>query len=406
MVHADGRRSPRRRWRSSATGACRSTPSPRVGATSSGWQRSGRGASAASCGGATSCRSGTAATRPTSASSRPRATAGSATLTSSTPGSPAALWPFATLGWPEDTPQLRAFYPTDVLLTARDILFLWVARMVMMGLRFADDVPFEHVYVHSVIQAPDGRRMSKSLGTGIDPLEEIDAPRRRRGPLRAAGDVLDPGRALQRREGPPGPGAGQQAVQRRRGSCCSTSAATSRPAPRPQTVEDRWILSRLQRAKADAAQRSGAFDFAKLSLGLYDFVYGELCDWYLELVKGRDFDDATLGDAAPRAARDAGARPSRDPVRDRGDLGAYPRDRRSAGAGAPRRADRRAARRRRRGAGGRADRDRARGARVARGGGRGSRRAAGRPHRRVRRSARGSRRVWRAWSGATPAPTP
>src|SRR5918912_3512420 len=84
------------------------------------------------------------------------------------------LWPFATLGWPEDTPELRAFYPTDVLSTARDILFLWVARMVMMGLEFADDIPFTDVYVHSVIQAPDGRRMSKSLGTGIDPLDEIE----------------------------------------------------------------------------------------------------------------------------------------------------------------------------------------------------------------------------------------
>ena len=70
-----------------------------------------------------------------------------------------ALWPFATLGWPEETPELRAFYPTDVLVTARDILFLWVARMVMMGLRFRGDVPFTDVYVHSVIQAPDGRRM-------------------------------------------------------------------------------------------------------------------------------------------------------------------------------------------------------------------------------------------------------
>ena len=85
-----------------------------------------------------------------------------------------ALWPFATLGWPQDTPELRAFYPTDVLVTARDILFLWVARMVMMGLEFTGDVPFSDVYVHSVIQAPDGRRMSKSLGTGIDPVEEIE----------------------------------------------------------------------------------------------------------------------------------------------------------------------------------------------------------------------------------------
>ena len=85
-----------------------------------------------------------------------------------------ALWPFATLGWPEQTAELRAFYPTDVLSTARDILFLWVARMIMMGLRFTGEVPFADVYIHSVIQAPDGRRMSKSLGTGIDPLDEID----------------------------------------------------------------------------------------------------------------------------------------------------------------------------------------------------------------------------------------
>ena len=85
-----------------------------------------------------------------------------------------AIWPFATLGWPDDTPELRAFYPTSFLTTAREILFLWVARMIMTGLEFAGDVPFGDVYVHSVIQARDGRRMSKSLGTGIDPLEEID----------------------------------------------------------------------------------------------------------------------------------------------------------------------------------------------------------------------------------------
>ncbi|MFM9150518.1 MAG: class I tRNA ligase family protein, partial [Solirubrobacterales bacterium] len=85
-----------------------------------------------------------------------------------------AIWPFATLGWPDDTPDLRAFYPTDFLTTAREILFLWVARMVMTGIEFTGKVPFDDVYVHAVIQARDGRRMSKSLGTGIDPLEEID----------------------------------------------------------------------------------------------------------------------------------------------------------------------------------------------------------------------------------------
>ena len=143
-----------------------------------------------------------------------------------------ALWPFATLGWPDETDELRAFYPTDVLSTGRDILFLWVARMVMMGLRFTGDIPFSDVNVHSIIQAPDGRRMSKSLGTGVDPLQLIDGAspaglrlegqaarrvsglRRRCGALRPARDVLDAGRALQRGEDRPGPGAREQALQR------------------------------------------------------------------------------------------------------------------------------------------------------------------------------------------------
>ncbi|HEY2655263.1 MAG TPA: valine--tRNA ligase, partial [Solirubrobacteraceae bacterium] len=85
-----------------------------------------------------------------------------------------ALWPFATLGWPEETEELRAFYPTDVLVTARDIIFLWVARMIMMGIEFVGEVPFDDVHIHAIIQAPDGRRQSKSLGTGIDPLDLID----------------------------------------------------------------------------------------------------------------------------------------------------------------------------------------------------------------------------------------
>ena len=85
-----------------------------------------------------------------------------------------ALWPFATLGWPDETAHLRAFYPTSFLTTAREIIFLWVARMVMMGIEFAGAIPFRDVYVHPVVQAPDGRRMSKSLGTGIDPLDEIE----------------------------------------------------------------------------------------------------------------------------------------------------------------------------------------------------------------------------------------
>src|SRR5437588_3187623 len=84
------------------------------------------------------------------------------------------LFPFAALGWPEPTDQLRAFYPTDALVTGREIVFLWVARMIMMGLEFLDQIPFTDVYVHAIIHAPDGRRMSKSLGTGVDPLGLIE----------------------------------------------------------------------------------------------------------------------------------------------------------------------------------------------------------------------------------------
>ena len=84
------------------------------------------------------------------------------------------LFPFAALGWPEETPALQAFYPTDALVTARDIIFLWVARMIMLGIEFTGQIPFTDVYVHSIIQAPDGRRMSKSLGTGIDPMDLIE----------------------------------------------------------------------------------------------------------------------------------------------------------------------------------------------------------------------------------------
>src|SRR6202007_2856323 len=100
--------------------------------------------------------------------------------------------PFATLGWPEQTPELRAFYPTDVLSTGRDIIFLWVARMIMLALEFTGEIPFSDVYVHSIIQAPDGRRMSKSLGTGIDPLDLINGGQRPPVFAKAADD--DPGR--------------------------------------------------------------------------------------------------------------------------------------------------------------------------------------------------------------------
>ncbi|HEY5193053.1 MAG TPA: valine--tRNA ligase [Solirubrobacteraceae bacterium] len=212
-----------------------------------------------------------------------------------------ALWPFATLAWPEDTPELKAFYPTNVLSTARDILFLWVARMIMMGLELTGEVPFSDVYIHSVIQAPDGRRMSKSLGTGIDPLQEIDrhgADAVRFGLLamsstqdvRYSAEKIQQGQALANKLF----NAARFALTRIHTSLGPERAQATRPEPAPRAVEDRWILSRLTRVEADTATRIESYDFSHAALGLYDFVYGELCDWYLELVKHRlpDFSDA------------------------------------------------------------------------------------------------------------------
>ena len=209
-----------------------------------------------------------------------------------------ALWPFATLGWPEETPELRAFYPTSVLSTARDILFLWVARMIMMGIELTGRPPFSDIYIHSVIQAPDGRRMSKSLGTGIDPLQEIErhgADAVRFGLLamsstqdvRYSAEKIAQGQALANKLF----NAARFALLRIHASLGPEAAAAVRPAPLARRIEDRWILSRLQQIKADTAARIEDYDFSHAVLGIYDFVYGELCDWYLEIVKPRLADE-------------------------------------------------------------------------------------------------------------------
>jgi valyl-tRNA synthetase len=227
-----------------------------------------------------------------------------------------ALWPFATLGWPERTPELRAFYPTDVLSTARDILHLWVARMVMMGLRFTDQVPFTDVNIHSVIQAPDGRRMSKSLGTGIDPLVLIEGGPRppvfpQGGDFPAYGadavrfGLLAMSSSQDVRFSEEKIAQGQALANKLYNATRFVALRVGEgvdPAPQPRTVEDRWILSRLQAIEADTQARVDAFDFSKAALGLYDYIYGELCDWYLELVKPRLGDDADPGDRAALGA--------------------------------------------------------------------------------------------------------
>jgi valyl-tRNA synthetase len=212
-----------------------------------------------------------------------------------------ALWPFVTLGWPDETPELRAFYPTDALVTARDIIFLWVARMIMMGLEFTGEIPFSDVHIHAIIQAPDGRRMSKSLGTGIDPLDLINGGPRP--PVFAEGGSFPAYGADALRWGLLAMASSQDvrfSEERIAQGLQLTNklwnaarlillgvGEQARADAVPNAVEDRWILSRLERTRESIGARIDRFDFSHAALELYDFVYAELCDWYLELIKPR-----------------------------------------------------------------------------------------------------------------------
>jgi valyl-tRNA synthetase len=222
------------------------------------------------------------------------------------------LWPFATLGWPEQTPELQTFYPTDVLSTARDIIFLWVARMVMFGVELTGTEPFTDVPIHSVIQAPDGRRMSKSLGTGIDPLDLIGGGPRP--PVFEEGGEFPAYGADALRFGLLSMSSSQdvrfneERVKQGRDLAnklwnasrlillrVSEVEPDSRAA---ETVEDRWIVSRLERLTTSVTEHYDGFRLSAAALELYDVFWSELCDWYLELVKprlyGEDGDNARV----------------------------------------------------------------------------------------------------------------
>jgi valyl-tRNA synthetase len=198
-----------------------------------------------------------------------------------------ALWPFSTLGWPDETRELRAFYPTSVLSTAFDIIFFWVARMIMMGLHFMDEVPFRDVYIHPLVRDEKGRKMSKSKGIGIDPLEVMDvygtdAVRWTLTSLAAQGrdirfgvNVIEGGRAFVTKLW----NAARFALlnlgdyEPARAPLCSGS------------LYDRWIRTRLDAALSEAHGAIDAFRFNDAASALYQFVWGELCDWYIELAK-------------------------------------------------------------------------------------------------------------------------
>jgi valyl-tRNA synthetase len=200
-----------------------------------------------------------------------------------------ALWPFATLGWPETTDRLEKFYPTDALVTARDIIFLWVARMIMMGLEFPGDIPYSDVIINPTIMAKDGRRMSKSLGTGIDPLELIEtygADPTRFGLLNMA-SAQDVRFADER-------------IEMSRNFCNKIfnaarfvllGVAEVEPAVSTATLADRWIESRLQATVAEVNQLLDSYEFSEATRLLYRFVWNEFCDWYVEIAKMRLYGD-------------------------------------------------------------------------------------------------------------------
>ncbi len=203
-----------------------------------------------------------------------------------------ALWPFATIGWPDgDDPRLAKFYPGDVLSTARDIINLWVARMMMMGIEFMGEIPFTDVLIHSTIQAADGRRMSKSLGTGIDPLELVDefgADATRYGLLKMSStqDVRFDRGAIEE-----GAKLANKLWNAVRFALGQAEPGLQAAAPGPAgPIEDRWIASRWNSALGDILRQIDAYDFSAATKTLYAFVY-DFCDWYIEALKPRLYGD-------------------------------------------------------------------------------------------------------------------
>ncbi len=196
----------------------------------------------------------------------------------------AALWPFATLGWPDETPDLAAFYPGDLQTTAREIIRLWENRMIFSGLELLGEVPFRGVIIHSTLLAVDGRRMSKSLGTGIDPLEliaEHGADATRYGLLKMSSTQDVRFNAQQIEEGR------KLANKLWNASRLLLLSGVVEPETRPSSVEERWILARIDAARAEIESDFAAYDFAHAVDRLYHLIFDDFCDWYLESIKPR-----------------------------------------------------------------------------------------------------------------------
>jgi valyl-tRNA synthetase len=201
-----------------------------------------------------------------------------------------ALWPFATLGWPDKTKDLDYFYPTSVLSTARDILYLWVARMIMMGLKFANDIPFKQVVIHPTVLNFEGRRMSKSLGTGVDPLELIDTygtDATRFGLMVQSTSLQDMRFVEDRLE--MSRNFANKIWNASRFVLMNLDPAKYQPIEAPDLKEttDRWIISRLQRLIIEVDKHLEDFNFSAASKAIYNFFWSQFCDWYLEFAKNQ-----------------------------------------------------------------------------------------------------------------------
>ncbi len=212
-----------------------------------------------------------------------------------------ALWPFSTLGWPDKTPELATFYPTAALVTGFDILFFWVARMMMMGIHFMGDIPFKDVYIHALVRDAEGKKMSKSKGNVIDPLVVMDehgtdAFRFTLAALAAQGrDIkLSEERILGYRH------FVNKLWNAARFVFMNLDDTATAPAQRPPaTLADRWILTRIGEVSDQVAGAINDYQFNEAAGLCYQFVWHEFCDWYLEMAKQAFYgDDQELKDAA------------------------------------------------------------------------------------------------------------
>ena len=205
------------------------------------------------------------------------------------------LWPFSVFGWPRETDDLKAFYPGHTMVTAPEILFFWVARMIMMGYEFRGAAPFTEVYLHGTVRDMKGRKMSKSLGNGIDPLEVVhaygaDAMRYTIVSQCAVGTDINLDHENVEAAFANGRNFANKIWNAGRFALMSLGDAPVRPIGDMADVlklEDRWILSRLQRATVSATDNLARFRLHEYAEGLYHFFWGDICDWYLELVKSR-----------------------------------------------------------------------------------------------------------------------